>query len=92
MKEVLSSSETSVPTGPCGVTSQKTPFFIVTAVKISNITRYYPCNKPRKAIWLLDVKAPTFLDKRFPDGDEIVNLKHQLPFGPKKILDTHFCC
>jgi hypothetical protein len=36
MKEALSSSETSVLTR--GATSQKTPFFIVTAVKSSNLT------------------------------------------------------
>jgi hypothetical protein len=33
MMELLSSSETSVFTRTHGVTSQKTPFFIVTAVK-----------------------------------------------------------
>jgi hypothetical protein len=38
MKEALSSSETSVLTKPHGVTSQKTPFLIVTAVKTSNLT------------------------------------------------------
>jgi hypothetical protein len=38
MKEVLSSSETSVLAEPHGVTSQKTSFFIVTAVKTSNLT------------------------------------------------------
>jgi hypothetical protein len=37
MKEVQSSSETSVLTEPHGVTSQKTPFFIFTAVKFSNL-------------------------------------------------------
>jgi hypothetical protein len=36
MKEALSSSETSVLIH--GVTSQKKPFFIVTAVKTSNLT------------------------------------------------------
>jgi hypothetical protein len=36
MMEALSSSETSVL--PHGVTSQKTPIFIVTAVKTSNLT------------------------------------------------------
>jgi hypothetical protein len=39
MKEALSSSETSIHTKPHGVTSQKTSFFIVTAVKTSNLTR-----------------------------------------------------
>jgi hypothetical protein len=29
------------PCGSCGVTTQKTPFFIVTAVKTSNLTRRY---------------------------------------------------
>jgi hypothetical protein len=38
MKKALSSSETSVFQEPHGVTSQKTPFFIVTAVKIPNLT------------------------------------------------------
>jgi hypothetical protein len=38
MKEALSSSETSVLTRAYGVTSQKTPFFIVTDVKTSNLT------------------------------------------------------
>jgi hypothetical protein len=39
MKEALSSSETSVLTRPHGVTSQKTPFFIVTAMKTPNLTK-----------------------------------------------------
>jgi hypothetical protein len=38
MKEALSSSETSVLLEPHFVRSQKTPFFIVTAMKISNLT------------------------------------------------------
>jgi hypothetical protein len=38
MKEVLGSSETSVLKAPHGVTSQKIPFFIVTAVKTSDLT------------------------------------------------------
>jgi hypothetical protein len=37
MKEALSSSETSVLIKPHGITSQKMPFFIVTAVKTSNL-------------------------------------------------------
>jgi hypothetical protein len=37
MKEAPGSSETSVLTEPHGVTTQKTPFFIVTAVKTSNL-------------------------------------------------------
>jgi hypothetical protein len=36
--EALSSSETSVLTRAHGVTSQKMTFFIVTAVKTSNLT------------------------------------------------------
>jgi hypothetical protein len=40
MMEALSSSETSVLTKPHGVTSQKTPFFIATAVKTSNLTKF----------------------------------------------------
>jgi hypothetical protein len=39
MKEALSSSERSVLTRSYGVTSQKTQFFIVTAVKTSNLTK-----------------------------------------------------
>jgi hypothetical protein len=40
MKEAQSSSETSVITRALrGITSQKTPFFIVTAVNISNLTK-----------------------------------------------------
>jgi hypothetical protein len=38
MMEALSSSETSVLTRATGITSQKTAFFIVTAVKTSNLT------------------------------------------------------
>jgi hypothetical protein len=38
MKEALRSSETSVLKEPHGVTSQKTPFFIATVVKTSNLT------------------------------------------------------
>jgi hypothetical protein len=38
MKEAISSSETRLLQEPHGVTSQKTPFFIVTAVKTSNLT------------------------------------------------------
>jgi hypothetical protein len=38
MMEALSSSETSVITEPYGVTFQKTAFFLVTAVKTSNLT------------------------------------------------------
>jgi hypothetical protein len=40
MKEAPGFSETSVLTKPHGVTTQKTPFFIVTAVKTSNLTLY----------------------------------------------------
>jgi hypothetical protein len=38
MKEALSSSETRFLQEPYGVTSQKRPFFIATAVKTSNLT------------------------------------------------------
>jgi hypothetical protein len=38
MKEALNSSEMSVLKEPHGVTSQKTPFFIVTAVKTSDLS------------------------------------------------------
>jgi hypothetical protein len=40
MKEAPGSSETSVLTKPHGVTTQKTPFFIVTAVKTSNLAPF----------------------------------------------------
>jgi hypothetical protein len=40
MKEVLSSSETSVLQEPHDVTSKKTPLFILTAVKTSNLTQF----------------------------------------------------
>jgi hypothetical protein len=44
MKEALSSSEASFLQEPHGLTSQKTPFFVVTAVKTSNLTSdYYVC-------------------------------------------------
>jgi hypothetical protein len=39
MKEALSSSETWFLQEPHGITSQKTPFFIVTAVKTSTLTK-----------------------------------------------------
>jgi hypothetical protein len=39
MKEALGSFETLFLQEPHGVTSQKTPFFIVTAVKTSNLTK-----------------------------------------------------
>jgi hypothetical protein len=39
MKEALRSSETSVIKEPHGVTSQKTPFFIVIAVNTSNLIK-----------------------------------------------------
>jgi hypothetical protein len=38
MTEAIRSSETSIHKGPHGVTSQKTIFFIVKAVKRSNLT------------------------------------------------------
>jgi hypothetical protein len=42
MMEAIYSSETSDLPKPHGVTSQKTAFFIVTAVKTSNITSFHP--------------------------------------------------
>jgi hypothetical protein len=42
MKEAPGSSETSFLQEPHGVTTQKTPFFIVTAVKTSNLTQWVP--------------------------------------------------
>jgi hypothetical protein len=41
--EALSSSLASVLQEPHGVTSQKTPFFVVIAVKISTLTKYLTC-------------------------------------------------
>jgi hypothetical protein len=38
MKEALSSSRRRFLQEPHGITSEKTPFFIVTAVKTSNLT------------------------------------------------------
>jgi hypothetical protein len=38
MREALGSSETSVLKEPRGVASRRTPFFMVTAVKTSNLT------------------------------------------------------
>jgi hypothetical protein len=38
IKEALTSSETLFLQEPHGITSQKTPFFIVTEVKTSNLT------------------------------------------------------
>jgi hypothetical protein len=40
MMEARRSSETSVLTNTMGVNSQKTAFFIVTAVKASNLTQH----------------------------------------------------
>jgi hypothetical protein len=53
MMEALSSSETSVLTRPHGVTSQKTPFFIVAAVKTSNLTRLNVLISLNTAIYIL---------------------------------------
>jgi hypothetical protein len=41
MMEAQWSSETSVPKEPHGITFQKTAFFIVTAVKTSDLTNMY---------------------------------------------------
>jgi hypothetical protein len=53
MKEALSSSETSALQEPHGVTSKNTPFFIVTAVKTSNITYYPSCFKYKTGRWVM---------------------------------------
>jgi hypothetical protein len=45
MKEALISPKRRFLQGPQGVTSQKTPFFIVTAVKTSNLTDNNPTHK-----------------------------------------------
>jgi hypothetical protein len=41
MKEALDFSETRFLQEPHSVTSQKTPFFIATAVKTSNLTKFF---------------------------------------------------
>jgi hypothetical protein len=41
MKEALGSSETRFLQEPQGVTSQKTPFFIITVAKTSNVTTFF---------------------------------------------------
>jgi hypothetical protein len=40
MMEVIRASKMLALTKPCGITSQKTAFFLVTAVKTSNLTLY----------------------------------------------------
>jgi hypothetical protein len=55
MKEALSSSETSFLQEPHGVTSQKTPFSMVTAVKASNLTQIFAVQK---------VEFPTLLPQK----------------------------
>jgi hypothetical protein len=67
MKEELSSSETSVLNEPHGVTSQKTPFFIVTAVKISNLTRVIYSHK----------KHPS-LSQFFQSGNKDISLMQEI--------------
>jgi hypothetical protein len=70
-----------------GATSQKTAFFIVTAVKTSNLTtiKSYPCKRPWRAIGLWDVKAPTFsLDNWLTDDGKVVSLAHRPPFTPQE--------
>jgi hypothetical protein len=52
MKEALGSSETSVLTRAKQLTSQKTPFFIVTAVKTSNLT--FPVARQCSPDWTED--------------------------------------
>jgi hypothetical protein len=52
MKEALSSSETSVFQEQHGVISQKTLFFIVTAVRTSSLTRFSICPMVIYRIWL----------------------------------------
>jgi hypothetical protein len=65
MKEALSSSETTVLQEPQGVTSQKTPFFIVTVVKTSDL-RYgegsWSCQ-----YWNPDQSVGTFVASRHTD-------------------------
>jgi hypothetical protein len=56
MKEALISSETSVLTRVTGVTSQKTPFFRVTAVKTSNLSNIRIGNK-RITKWRIVMKV-----------------------------------
>jgi hypothetical protein len=45
----------------------------------------YPCNKPRRTIWLWNVEAPTFLlDIRLTDGGKFVSLTRRPPFAPRE--------
>jgi hypothetical protein len=57
MKEVLSSSETFVPSEPHGITSQKMPFFIVTAVKTSNLTQTFIFQKTLLLLQIYDYSS-----------------------------------
>jgi hypothetical protein len=59
MKEAPGSSERRFLQEPHGVTTQKTPFFIVTAVKTSNLT-YEICSFVRIAGFLDFVERPEF--------------------------------
>jgi hypothetical protein len=36
-------------------------------------------------------RLPHFLDKLLTDGSEVVSLRHQPPFTPRKIPGTHSC-
>jgi hypothetical protein len=53
MIEAIRSSETLVPIKPHGITSQKTAFFIVTAMKTSNLT--LKCVIKRYGVWVSSV-------------------------------------
>jgi hypothetical protein len=64
MKEALSSPKRRFLQEPHGVTSQKTPFFIVTTVKTSNLT------KTKQIPWLL-VRKRTIPTERPPLVNEI---------------------
>jgi hypothetical protein len=80
MMEALSSSETSVLQEPHGVTSQKTPFFIVTAVKTSNLTLSLfvsiPC-KNRQFPVVLKRNCNTLID----NSQSSKNLQYVKPIG-----------
>jgi hypothetical protein len=59
MKEALSSTETPVLTSATRVTSQKTTFFIVTAVNTSNLTNVFT-NYQSSGIYEVTVTFRTF--------------------------------
>jgi hypothetical protein len=65
MMEVLRSHKTRFLQEPYGLTSQRTTFFIVTAVKTSNLTQYYRAGLcSRHVIYLLWCKKRVFISQK----------------------------